>query len=329
MKPKVLHVIGDKRAGGSNHLVRHLIQSPLGEEFAFSMLRLEEVKGQIKQIQPDVIIFHYPCAWKYLRDLLWLKRYAPVFIYDHHYCEGFEVHQVPSRFRFRQMIRLAYAIADGVLSVSQAQARWMTENGLVKASKIQVISPATPVEGLLQLPPKELGEPLVLGAYGRFAKQKGFDLLLQAIAQLPPEKFQLQLGGYGPDEEQIQHLAASLPQVQLKGSIQDVPAFLQACDVVVIPSRWEPWGLVCLEAKAAAKPVVVTAVDGLTEQVTACGLSVPAGDATQLAEAIASLPQQDLNSWGEKGRANVTQAWQDFLNHWQDFLTVAIAADKP
>ena len=320
MKPTVLHLIGDKRAGGSNHLVRQLINSTLQDRFNFCVLRLREVKSKIKQIQPAVIIFHYPCAWKYLWNLLWLKRHAPVFIYDHHYCAGFEANQVPSVFRFRQMLRLAYSLADGVLSVSQEQSRWMREQQLVSQTKIRVISPATPLEQMLEIAPKEPGRPLILGAYGRFAPQKGFDLLLQAIALLPPAQFQLCLGGYGPQEGQIRQLAAGLPQVKLCGSIQDVPQFLAACDVVVIPSLWEPWGLVCLEAKAAAKPVLVTTVDGLPEQMEFCGLSIPPQDVSQLASAIASLPQQDLTAWGLKGRNLVRHAWEEFLSHWQEFL---------
>lgn len=324
MKPRVWHLIGDKRAGGSNHLVRQLISSRLEKQFDFSVLRLEEAKARLKYSSPDAIIVHYPCAWKYLLDLLLLKQYSKLYIYDHHYCQGFEQHQVASKLRFQLMLRLAYGLADGVITISSAQRDWMIQNQLVNHHKIRTIFSASPVDILLQIPPKILSHPLQIGAYGRFAPQKGFDLLLQAFASLSPEQFQLSLGGYGQDEQSIDDLAKDLPHVKLLGAINDVPAFLAECDVIVVSSRWEPWGLVCLEAKAAGKPVVVFAIDGLKEQVQDCGLLVTPNDANKLTEAIASLPENDLAAWGQKGRASVVNSWNDFLNNWEKFLTEVI-----
>ncbi len=320
MKPTVWHLIGDKRAGGSNRLVQQLISSSLEKQFNFEVLRLEEAKAKLKHSSPDAIVFHYPCAWKYLLDLWLLKQHSKLYIYDHHYSQGFERHQVASKCRFRLMLRLAYGLADGVVSISNAQRDWMLSNKLVKPSNIRTIYSASPVDSLLTITAKNPSIPLKIGAYGRFAPQKGFDLLLPAFTSLPPEKFQLCLGGYGQDEQLIKDLAQDLPHVKLLDAIEDVPAFLADCDVIVIPSRWEPWGLVCLEAKAAGKPVVAFAIDGLSEQVRDCGLLVPANEPTKLTEAIASLPKQDLAAWGQAGRASVVNAWAEFLHSWEVFL---------
>ncbi len=325
MKPAVWHLIGDKRAGGSNRLVQQLINSELKQEFNFFVFRLEEAKAKLKHSIPDAIVFHYPCAWKYLTDLLLLKRYSKVYIYDHHYCKGFEQHQVNHKLRFRLMLRLAYGLVDGVVSVSSAQRDWMTENQLVAPHQIRIIFSAAPIDTLLRIPPKSLSHPLQIGAYGRFADQKGFDLLLQAFASLPPDQFQLSLGGYGQNEQLITELAKDLPHVKLLEAIEDVSAFLASCDAIVIPSRWEPWGLVCLEAKAGGKPVVVFAVDGLKEQVQDCGLLVTPNDSNKLAEAIASLPEQPLTTWGEVGRQSVINSWDEFLNNWSAFLEEILA----
>ena len=324
MKPKVLHLIGDKRTGGSYIYVQRLIDSHLKQKFDFQIWSLSEFRSYSKTYKPDLIIFHYPCAWKYFFDLLWLKQRSKLVIIDHHYCQGFVQHQVPSLSRFHLMLKLSYGLADLVISVSQAQSQWMLNHQLVSPQKVRVISGAVTIDNLLQITEKITSKPLILGAYGRFATQKGFDLLLQAFASLPPEQFQLNLGGYGEDESLIRDLARDLPKVKLLGVIKDVPAFLAGCDVIIIPSRWEPWGLVCLEAKAAGKPVVVYAVDGLTEQVQDCGLLVPPNDTTKLAEAIASLPENDLATWGQNARASVFNAWNDFLHNWEKFLSEVI-----
>ena len=320
MKPTVWHLIGDKRAGGSNRLVQNLISSSLAKQFNFEVLRIEEAKAKLKYSSPDAIVFHYPCAWKYLADLWLLKQHSKLYIYDHHYSQGFEQHQVASKCRFRLMLRLAYGLANGMVSISNAQRDWMLSNQLVKPSKIRTIFSASPVDTLLTIPAKSPSIPVKIGAYGRFAPQKGFDLLLTAFASLPLAEFQLYLGGYGQDEQLIKDLARDLPHVKLLGAIEDVPAFLADCDVIVIPSRWEPWGLVCLEAKAAGRPIVAFAVDGLTEQIQGCGLLVTPHEPNKLAEAIKSLPQHDLTAWGQSGRASVVNAWSEFLHSWETFL---------
>ncbi len=320
MKPTVWHLIGDKRAGGSNRLVYQLINSSLEKQFNFLVLRIEEAKAKLKYSSPDAIVFHYPCAWKYLLDLWLFEQHSKLYIYDHHYSQGFEQHQVSSKCRFRLMLRLAYSIADGVVSISDAQRDWMLTNKLVNPNKVRTIYSASPVDTLLTIPIKHPSNSLKIGAYGRFAPQKGFNLLLSAFLSLPAEKFQLYLGGYGQDEQLIKDLAQDLPHVKLLGAIEDVPAFLADCDAIVIPSRWEPWGLVCLEAKAAGRPIVAFAVDGLTEQIQGCGLLVTPNEPNKLAEAIVSLPQQDLAAWGQAGRASVVNAWSEFLRSWEIFL---------
>lgn len=323
VKPVIWQIIGDKWAGGSNHLVKRMNVSRLSDRFDFRMLRLEEIAPEIPR--PDAIIFHYPRAWKYLPDLLRLKSYAPVYIYDHHYCRGFEDDRVSSRARFRLLLKLSATVADEVIAVSRAQQEWMLENRLTPPKKMSVITPASPVEALLQIPPKKPDIPLILGAYGRFTRQKGFDVLLKAMARLSPERFRLRLGGYGPDEAEIEALARDLPHVTLSGAIEDVGAFLASCDAVIIPSRWEPWGLVMQEAKAAGKAIVASAVDGLPEQILGCGLLVPPDDVDALASAITSLPESPLAMWGAAGRASVTDAWEEFLQNWENFLEKAIA----
>ena len=290
MNPKILHLIEDKIAGGSTIYVTRLITSHLKEEFNFFVGQLEKIKPKIKHLNPDLIVFHYACAWRYLPQLLCLKQYGKLAVVDHHYCQGFEQYKVSSLSRFHFMLRLAYGLADIVIAVSQAQRQWMIANKLVPSEKIRVISGAAPMQELLKIdiptPNTPYPKSLTIGAYGRFAPQKGFDILLQAFSLVDRDRFRLRLGGYGQDEEKIRALAAKLTHVELLGAIKDVPGFLATCDAIVIPSRWESWGLVCLEAKAAGKPIIASAVDGLCEQLDSCGLLVTPNNVEKLAKAI-------------------------------------------
>ena len=77
---------------------------------------------------------------------------------------------------------------------------------------------------------------------------------------------QLLLVGDGPDRRALERLADGLAGVAFAGARTDVPTWLAAADVVVVPSRWEGMALVPLEAMACARSVVATDVNGVRRE---------------------------------------------------------------
>jgi glycosyltransferase involved in cell wall biosynthesis len=98
-------------------------------------------------------------------------------------------------------------------------------------------------------------------------------------------------------------------RVRFLGHRDDVPELLAACDVFVLPSRYEGLPLSVLEAMAAAKPVVATAIEGTDEVVLhgETGLLVPPAAPSALAQGIrAVLADRALAArMGQAGRARV------------------------
>jgi glycosyltransferase involved in cell wall biosynthesis len=308
-----------------------LINSPLGEKFEFVAATVSESKLALRSQKPDIVIFHDPCSWRNLPTLWAIARQTRLIIHDHHYSQGFEQYKVPSKTRFRLMLKLTYGTADRVVAVSRAQGQWIQDHQLVKPHQLSVIQQSPPTAKFLEVPFKPCDRPLILGAYGRFSQQKGFDILIKAMRLVPSDQVQLVLGGYGADEAMLKQLAEGMENVQFLGSISNVPAFLSTCDVVIIPSRWEPWGNVCLEAKAAGKPVIVAAVDGLVEQVQDCGIIVPAENPEALAKAIAqisNLPDETLANWGQNGREAVRSSSDDYFKAWEGLLWEVLGESK-
>lgn len=328
-KIKVLKILSDRKVGGVVKTMGGLVGSEIGQKITFLVVTSSQAKTALAEIKPDLAILHDPCSWRLLPQLWQIRQQCQVIIHDHTYCSGFEQLNVRQKERFRIMLRLAYGLANRVVAVSHAQADWMLHHHLVQPEKLTVITQTTPTQELLALPPRQWQHPRVLGAYGRFSQQKGFDILLQAMQQIPDVNVKLRIGGYGEHENKLRKLAAENQNIEFLDTLQDIPAFLDGCDAVVIPSRWEPWGNVCLEVKAAARPVIASSIDGLVEQVTDCGLLVPPNDPQALGAAIAQfcdLPDRKLQNWGENGRANVKYAWQDYISAWESLLLSIVRA---
>ncbi|WP_205020654.1 glycosyltransferase family 4 protein [Streptomyces sp. HB132] len=133
------------------------------------------------------------------------------------------------------------------------------------------------------------GEPLVV-CVGRLSRQKGQDVLLRAWRQAAVGGARLVLVGDGPYGEELRRAAP--PGVLFAGASTDVGPWLQAADLLVLPSRWEGMALAPLEAMACGTPVLLTDVDGARESLPPGQLShclVPPDDPTALAAALTAL----------------------------------------
>jgi glycosyltransferase involved in cell wall biosynthesis len=151
----------------------------------------------------------------------------------------------------------------------------------------------------------------LVGNVGRLAPQKGQRHLIEAMPLLlerVPTAHAVIAGG-GDLEAYLRGLAEDLEvqqRVHVLGPRQDVPALMHALDVFAMPSIWEGFGLVLLEAMAAGKPIVASRTATIPEVVLdgETGVLVPPGDAVALADALAGLADApDLaRRLGEAGR---------------------------
>jgi glycosyltransferase involved in cell wall biosynthesis len=137
--------------------------------------------------------------------------------------------------------------------------------------------------------------PLAL-ALGRLHPNKGFDLLLDALATT--DELHLWIAGEGPLREDLARQADRLGlggRVRFLGWREDVPALMRTADFLVCPSRHEPLGNVVIEAWAAGLPVIATASDGPAALIHdgSSGLLVPLPEEPGGgAEALAAAMQQ-------------------------------------
>ncbi len=159
--------------------------------------------------------------------------------------------------------------------------------------------------------------PLLL-AMGRLHENKGFDVLIEAVARLPD--VYLWIAGEGPLAADLEALAQRLfvkPRVRFLGWRDDAPALLAACDLLVCPSRHEPLGNVVIEAWAQGVPVIATESQGPAALVRhgETGLLVPVDDAAALARAIQQLlaDRARAAALGRSGRAAFEQRFTEAI----------------
>jgi glycosyltransferase involved in cell wall biosynthesis len=190
-------------------------------------------------------------------------------------------------------------------------------------SKLDVINPVTGLATLLAMPPPQRSGPLRLCSYGRFTEQKGLDFLIDAMRLVPPAIAQLRLVGLGPDEAKLRTRAEGLPHVHIEGPVPGPEVLLGEVDAVVMPSRFEAFGKVGTESRAAARPLILSDIDGLPTHALpgSRDLLVPPGDVAALAGRIIWLAGQDITALGEAHRATVIDAERHSLAAWHTLLT--------
>ena len=156
------------------------------------------------------------------------------------------------------------------------------------------------------------GNPALV-AVGRLTPQKGFDLLLEAFAQVQREYKDagLTILGDGPDRAQLEADAERLgiaEKLRLPGHSDCVLAEVAAADIFVSSSRYEGFSNAILEAMALGTPVVATACEGGTRDMVVdgqTGILAGAVSADALVEALQHALRMDLGSLGQAGREHV------------------------
>lgn len=308
MRPKILHCVDDNSMGGVNFALQALCDSSLAQDYDFEIRYVDLTRLSRISTSADIICFHGASSWRKLIGLVWIKlQYlgTPFVLQEHHYCQHFVESQISSVNRFYRMLKLTYALMDCVIAISPSQQQWMITNKLVARSAIEFVGQGRDLSQFMSKKTQAVRANHripIIAAYGRFHHQKGFDLLLQAMANIATSQCQLKLAGEGPQLSALTKLAAPLDHVKLVGKVENVADFLNSCDAVIIPSRWEPFGLVFIEALAMQKWIISAKVDGLGDQLADMTSRSPKAYATQIKEVSV---------------VSITEAIEAFIADWQ------------
>jgi len=305
--PRLVNLLDDFALGGVSRALGIFDSPAVRAVVDASTIAVKADALVAPRLNAEVIVIHFPPNWRRLAFLASLRLRNPkakIIHVEHSYTRAWEASHVPSRSRFRAMLSMALHMVDKVVCVSHGQAEWLAEAAHIDAGRIEVIYPYSNNPGLgdLALPNFDKAGPLRIGAYGRFHKAKGFDRLIEAWKAGAMPGTELLIGGFGAEEDRLHALAAGVSGITFAGQINNVAGFLANCDIVAIPSRREAFGQVATEAREAGRPIFVSPVDGLPEQVGEAGLVVDFTSDEAIAAAFAALKPSALARMACEGR---------------------------
>lgn len=218
--------------------------------------------------------------------------------------------------------RIAHRLATHVTAVSEAVADTAVALGVPRA-RVTVIPNGVDAARFAAADgaatgaasPRASGIPVV-GSVGCLAARKDYGTLLDALAGLAARgrSFEARLVGDGPERAALERRAAALgiaDRVRFLGERGDVPAQLAGMDLFVLSSREEGIPNALLEAMAAGRPAVATAVGGTPEVLEdgVTGWLVPPGRPDALAAALGAALDDPAEAWrrGAAARRAVTE----------------------
>lgn len=170
----------------------------------------------------------------------------------------------------------------------------IVRNGVV-VGPVKSSSVGKKLRARLSIPSKGI----IVGSIGRMHHQKGYFYLLRAASVIVRERKDVYfvLVGDGPQMDQVQQESERMglaDHVRFMGAVDNASELIPSFDMFVLPSLWEGFPIVLLEASAAARPIIATAINGNMEIVRdgVNGILVPPRDPKRLSEAILQLVAQ-------------------------------------
>jgi glycosyltransferase involved in cell wall biosynthesis len=328
-----LHILGSRQFGGADRFYVRLVQALHAEGRRVVAVNRSD-SPVAKALRPDGIEqIHLPLANSYDAWSLWrirrLAAAAEPCIVQTYMGRATRLTRLSPKSRAVHIARLGgfykidgyYRHAHAWVGNTQGICDYLVKSGL-PAQRVfhignfvpEVPSPTPEQRRALREKHGVPEDAFVLFALGRLIEKKGFDDLLRAFAEAPPEingqPLRLLIAGDGPEEARLKPLTDDLglrSRVRWLGW-QNPEEFYALSDVFVCPSRHEPLGNVILEAWSHGLPVVSTATDGARELIEdeVSGLLAEPGAPAALAarlNAVIAAPAEARAGLGEAGRA--------------------------
>lgn len=336
-------VVGDSFGGVEGHICTLIKLMQYNSDFHFQVICHESVEAKfrdrLKNYNADIIalpLWPKPTFRGYFLLINTLKKLSPDVLQCHLYSatrfgamaakiagienvvETIHIEEVwrkgLKKFLFCSVDGLIGRLfVDNYIAVSKAVSRFYQQNKWVPDHKISLVHNTTELEGGKINPDKKFS--YKIGFLGRLVDQKGVDILIKSMEILSKknQQWHLYIGGTGPLESELGELVNDLKlqdSVTFLGNVSDKDKFFGMIDIFVLPSRFEGFPLVLLEAGMYRMPVVATDVSGNPEIIShnKTGLLVENEVPQQLASAIDEFENEEKRRKLAENLANLVQS---------------------
>lgn len=266
------------------------------------LLKLLKLWGNIKELKPDVVHLHSTFAGLLRARSMFQPHTFRIIYCSHGWAFARKTTELKKKI-IATVERILSKGCDWIINISPSEQLEATKRKIPK-NKMSVINNAIDFT--------EIGEdrsptdgPLAIAFIGRFDRQKGVDILIEAAKSL--QQCHFKLAGQGI----LQH--GSQEEIQLPSNIEllgwlssaEVNQLMLESDAVIVPSRWEGFGLVALEAMKNGCAVLASNVGGLADIVkpNENGLLFNPSDPQAIVSALNSVDRQQLHKFGKNGRS--------------------------
>ncbi|SDD73773.1 glycosyltransferase [Rhodospira trueperi] len=257
---------------------------------------LMNVRRRLQDLQPHAVIVPTPGPWGLLGARLASGLRATLVV-------GFHTH-------YERLADLYWSSALGVIprSYMRMANRFLFERGAVVLANSHAMADAardlgadsvelmgTPIpRSFIDPPPQALPDAVTRVVFaGRLAPEKNVQAVVDAARELPDIEFTIV--GDGPMRPSLEEQSQTLSNLRLPGWLPraELPALLDGCDVLVLPSHVESLGTIALEALARGRNVLVSAHCGITEWPMLDRALFRIGDGETVAHALSRVASLD------------------------------------
>ncbi|MCD9024058.1 glycosyltransferase family 4 protein [Cohnella silvisoli] len=263
---------------------------------------MRSIQKTVNEINPDIVHVHGTFAGVFLRTLFFFKRKRPVVIYCSHGW-AFLMDTVPWKRKLFALVEKVLSLrTDFIINISNHEYEMAMNYGLSSKKSVVVYNGVSDAPSSDHLPFAVKKEKINLLYVGRFDRQKGFDLLLEVFNEHMFADVTLYLVG----DTVLKQYEFKFPDNAVKIGWVDnseIDRYMKSCDAVIVPSRWEGFGIVAIEALRNKKPVIASNRGALPEiiQHGVNGYIFDFDNKEELVSVVRSLNKSKLAAMGEIG----------------------------
>ena len=225
---------------------------------------IKQIHAVIEDINPDIIHVHSTWAGLFVRLPYLLKKRKAKIIYQSH---GWAFLMDTSNYKkniYALVEKILSISTDKIINISNYEQNQAIEYGLNKNKMVMIYNGVEDKENNSNLRLNWDKNKINLLFVGRLDRQKGLDLFLDVYDKMKLENMHLYVIGTSVLDN---NLPKSTKYVTYLGWVdnKDIDVYYQACDAVIMPSRWEGFGLVAIEAMRNSKPIIASDAGALPE----------------------------------------------------------------